>query len=132
MIEKTPFKRFVKRSMILFTALALTCAFIFYWIIPQHYFQFVPFVFLYFFILNLITFSFFTRVNRITYQEFARQFMIITGIKLFGSIIFVFIYLFFRPEHAIPFLVIFIILYFSTLIQGVHDFLRILNQRKPS
>jgi hypothetical protein len=131
MIEKQLLKQFLKRSIILFLLLGVLCSFIFIWIIPHHYFSVIPVIFIYFFFLNVFTFRFLIRIQNLSSQKFTKQFMIFTFIKFFGSLILAFLFLYFDPKHKIPFLVIFIILYFSTLIQGVHDFLKVLNQRNP-
>jgi hypothetical protein len=47
-----------------------------------------------------------------------------------GSLIFAFLFMIFAREHMIPFLVIFIILYFLSLSQVVRDFLGFINQKK--
>jgi len=131
MPEKKLLAQFVKRSVVLFLFLSTLCAVVFLWIIPQHYFSFVPIIFLYFFILNILTFRFLVRVHNLSTQKFANQFMLITALKFFGSLIFAILFILFSSSHTIPFLVIFITLYFSTLIQGVRNFLKVLNQRNP-
>jgi predicted ABC-type exoprotein transport system permease subunit len=131
MFEKQLLKQFLKRSIILFLLLGILCSFIFIWIIPHLYFSIIPIIFVYFFLLNIFTFRFLIKIQSLSTHKFTKQFMIFTFIKFFGSLIFAFLFLYFDPNHKIPFLVIFITLYFSTLIQGVHDFLKVLNQRNP-
>lgn len=131
MIDNNLLKRFYRQSIIIFLILGTICTITFIWIVPQFYFNAVPFIFFYFFLLGYFTFKFLIKIHNLPTQQFTKKFMVFSYIKFFGSIIIAFLFLYFFPSHQIPFLVIFIILYFTTLIQGVRNFLRVLNQRNP-
>lgn len=120
---------FVKRSVIIFVILGLLCAGTFYWLVPEHYFPFVPVIFLYFFIVNYLVFRFLVKSNSLSIHKFSRRFITLTFAKFFGSFLFFAVFLFLNPQRVIPFLVIFITLYFTSLIQEVYDFLRFLKKR---
>lgn len=123
-------KSFTKRQTVLFISLGVLLSAVFYFIIPQYYFAFVPVIFIYFYILNLITFR--VLINAIDYStpKFTSLFTKISMAKFLGSLIFAIIYLAFFEKTRIPFLVIFIILYFLSLIQLVHEFLKFMNKKK--
>lgn len=125
-------KNFVKRLSVRFILLILACAAIFYYFAPQYYFAFAPVVFIYFYIVSIITYSILVRTQNLSSAKFFKSFMLITSVKFFGSILFSVIYLIFSDESRIPFLVIFIILYFLSLFQLVHDFLKFLNKKKST
>lgn len=125
-------KNFVKRLSVRFILLILACAAIFYFFAPQYYFAFAPVVFIYFYIVSIITYSILVRTQNLSSAKFFKSFMLITSVKFFGSILFSVIYLIFSDESRIPFLVIFIILYFLSLFQLVHDFLKFLNKKKST
>ena len=122
-------EKFIIRSAIIFLAWGAICAVVFYWFVPQHYFSFIPFIFLYFFTLNVVIFRFLIKSSEQSIHKFSRRFLIFTFIKFFGSFVFVVLFLFYFPNRALPFLVIFIILYFTSLIQEVYEFLSFLKKR---
>jgi hypothetical protein len=122
-------RQFIIRSLIIFTFWGAVCASVFYWYAPQHYFGFVPAIFIYFFILNIIVFRFLINSSELSIQAFSKRFVILTFVKFFGSFLLVSLFLFYNPTRVVPFLMIFIILYFSSLFQEVHEFLRFLKKR---
>lgn len=122
-------KLFIIRSLIVFLFWGAVCAAVFYWFAPQYYFSSVPLLFLYFFVLNIVVFRFLIKSSELSIQSFSKRFVILTFAKFFGSFILVVIFLIYNQNQVIPFLVIFIILYFSSLFQEVHEFLRFLKKR---
>ena len=129
MEESQVIRRFIKRSVVVFLLWGLVCAATFIWIVPEHYFHFVPVIFLYFFLVNLVVFRFLVKSGALSIHKFSRRFLTLTFAKFFGSFLFVVIFLLLYPNRVIPFLVIFIILYFTSLIQEVYDFLHFLKKR---
>ncbi len=129
MDEAHVIRRFIKRSIVIFLFWGLICAATFIWFVPEHYFHFVPVIFLYFYLINLFVFRFLVKSNNLSIHKFSRRFVSLTFAKFFGSFLFVVIFLLLNPNKLIPFLVIFIILYFSSLIQEVYDFLNFLKKR---
>jgi hypothetical protein len=90
----------------------------------------VPVVFIYFYLLNILTFYILVKSHNLPMGQFSRRFMLISSGKLFSSLIFAITFVILSRENMIPFLVIFIILYFSSLIQLVREFNVYLNQKK--
>lgn len=123
-------KRFVTRLTIIFFVLIVISAVAFKFFIPQHYFSFAPVVFLYFYLINILSFRLLVKSSKLPTAGFSKYFMAITGIKFFGSLVFAFIYMILAKDSIIPFLVIFIILYFLSLIQIVRGFLGFLGEKK--
>ena len=130
MDESTAIKKFVVKQSIIFIVLAIVCAAVFYFFAQQHYFHFVPVIFAYFYVLNLATFYVLIKSSRLSMSEFSIRFMLISSGKFFGSLIFALAFIIFSREHLIPFLVIFIILYISSLFQLVQQFQTFQNQKK--
>jgi hypothetical protein len=123
-------KIFLKKLTLQFLILGLLCAAVFILFVQQHYFSFVPIIFLYFYILNTVVFYILTKSYNLPIIKFTNRFMVITTAKLFSSLVFAVLFMVFAKEHIIPFLVIFIILYFLSLFQLVREFLHFLNQKK--
>lgn len=130
MDNQTAIRVFIKKLLLKFLVAGVICAAVFYFFAQQHYFSFVPVIFLYFFLLNLLVFYILIKSHNLSTLRFSKRFMIVTFIKFFGSLIFAFLFMIFAKEHIIPFLMIFIILYFSSLIQLVREFQVYLNQKK--
>ena len=126
---RTTITRYAIRSAIIIGILGLVCAGLFYWVFPNHYFRLVPAIFIYFYVLSLLLFRYLIKVHDLNMQKFSQRFLIITSVKFFGSIAIVIAFLLLASEHAIPFIVIYIILYFSSLFHEVSSYLRFLNRR---
>ncbi|MFP4555544.1 MAG: hypothetical protein ACLFNU_01625 [Bacteroidales bacterium] len=122
-------KRFISRLTIKYILFIILSAAVFYFIAPQHYFHFAPAVFAYFYILNIIVYVMLVKTHDLSTAKFSRYFMLITALKFFGSLIFAILYMLLSNNNPIPFLMIFIILYFSSLIQVVNDFMGFLNKK---
>lgn len=129
MEKTTAIKLFVKRATIQYMVLALVCAAVFYLFAQQHYFSLVPLIFIYFFTVNLITYTILVKSHDLGTGKFSNRFMVITFIKFLVSLVFAILFMIFLREHIVPFLVIFITLYFLSLIQTVREFLGFLKQK---
>lgn len=116
------------RSALLFFLLAAVCAALFIWIVPQHYFSLIPFLFFYFYLLTNAVFFLLLRAQNLPIIKFNQRFLILTSIKFFGSIIFVAVFLMLAPQHAVAFVMIYITLYFVSLIHEVSSYLRFLKR----
>lgn len=123
---------FTKKNSLTFIALGVLFGAVFYFFLPQYYFTFVPVIFIYFYSINLITFRVLINSVDLPAAKFANLFTKISTIKFLGSLVFAIIYLIFSDKTRIPFLVIFIILYFLSLIQLVHEFLKFMNKKKST
>ncbi len=123
-------KTFIKRLTLKTLIVAAICAAVFYFFAQQYYFHFAPLIFLYFYMVNIIVFSVLIKSHNQSTAKFSRRFLIVTMLKFLGSLIFAVLFMFFAREHMIPFLVIFIILYFLSLSQVVREFLGFVNQKK--
>lgn len=130
MDTSTVLKTFIKRLTLKTLIAGVICAAVFYFFAQQYYFHFAPVVFLYFYLVSIIVFSILIKSHNLNTAKFSRRFLIVTMLKFLGSLIFAFLFMIFAREHMIPFLVIFIILYFLSLSQVVRDFLGFINQKK--
>ena len=125
-------RSFTKNLTIKFVIFSVLCGAIFYFIVPEHYFAFVPIIFVYFYAVSLITYRVLINSHNLSTPKFSKRFLIVTMSKFFGSLIFAVLFLILSERNRIPFLVIFIILYFSSLFQLVHEFLKFINKKKYS
>ncbi|MDY0200294.1 MAG: hypothetical protein WC951_00430 [Bacteroidales bacterium] len=132
MDKSTAIKLFIKKTTIQFMVLALVCAAVFYFFAQQHYFSLVPFIFIYFYTINVVSYTILIKSHDLGTGKFSRRFMVITLIKFLGSLVFVALFIIFMREYVIPFLVIFIILYFLSLFQTVREFLGFIKQKTNS
>lgn len=130
MDDSTALRKFIRKLSIEFILLGIVCAAVFYFFAQQHYFQFAPAIFAYFYLLNLLTFSILVKSHNQSMAAFTKRFMILSMAKFFASLAFATMFIIFAREHTIPFLVIFIILYFLSLFQTVREFQVFLNQKK--
>jgi hypothetical protein len=121
---------FTRNLTIKFVIFSVLTGAIFYFIAPEYYFSFVPIIFIYFYTISLITYRVLINSHNLSTAKFSKRFMIVTMSKFFGSLIFAILFLILSEENRIPFLVIFIILYFSSLFQLVHAFLKFMNKKK--
>lgn len=129
MDEPKAIKRFISRLSVKYILLIILSAAVFYFIAPQHYFHFAPVVFAYFYILNIVVYAILVKAHNLSTARFSKYFMLITVLKFFGSLIFAVLYMLLSKNNPVPFLVIFIILYFLSLIQIVNDFMGFLNKK---
>ncbi|MDD3567072.1 MAG: hypothetical protein PHT92_01605 [Bacteroidales bacterium] len=130
MDDSTALRKFIVKLSIKFILLGIACAAVFYFFAQQHYFNFVPVIFIYFYLLNLLSFYILVKSHNLPMGQFSKRFILISSGKLFSSLIFAITFVILSRENMIPFLVIFIILYFSSLIQLVREFNVYLNQKK--
>ncbi|MDX9769359.1 MAG: hypothetical protein RBT19_03295 [Tenuifilaceae bacterium] len=130
MDDSTALRKYILKLSIKFILFGIACAAVFYFFAQQHYFHFVPVIFIYFYLLNLLTFYILVKSHNLPMGAFSRRFMLISSGKFFGSLVFAVTYIVLARDNIIPFLVIFIILYFSSLIQLVREFNVYLDQKK--
>ncbi|PKP39902.1 MAG: hypothetical protein CVT98_00120 [Bacteroidetes bacterium HGW-Bacteroidetes-15] len=130
MDSSIPIRLFIRNLTIKFLIFSVLCGAIFFFIAPEHYFTFVPIIFIYFYAVSIITYQVLINSHNLSTAKFSKRFMIVTMSKFFGSLIFAILFLILSEENRIPFLVIFIILYFSSLFQLVHEFLKFINKKK--
>jgi len=122
-------KVFSKKLTIKFLLLAAVTAIVFLFFVPQYYFHLLPLVFIYFYVTNYVGYRILVKSHDYPTAKFSRYFMIVTFIKFFGALVFAVLYMIFARESLFPFLVIFIILYFFTLIQLVREFLGFITKK---
>ena len=123
-------RTYIKRLTLIFTVIGALCAVVFYFFAQQHYFSTIPLIFLYFYLINILIFNALIKSYHLNIIRFSNRFMMVTIVKFLLSLIIAVLFMIFVREHIISFLVIFIILYFSSLIQLVHEFQGFINQKK--
>lgn len=123
-------RTYIKRLTLIFTVIAVLCAVVFYFFAQQQYFSMVPLIFLYFYLINVFVFSILIKSYHKSIVKFSNRFMFATMVKFLVSIAIAVLFMIFNREHIIPFLMIFITLYFSSLFQLVREFQGFINQKK--
>jgi hypothetical protein len=121
-VEIKTILKFIKGLTVQYLVLAIICAAVFGYIAPQHYFPMLPVVFIYFYLLNFFSYFILVKTHNLPTIRFSKYFMLLSMVKFFGSLGFVVLYIIFARETLIPFLVIFIILYFHSLFQLVREY----------
>lgn len=110
---KTPYSHFIK-SLILFTLSLVFIAFIILkFFLQTNFSSFIPFVFLFYFVLTAIVHFFLLRAGKKRAQRFIPAFMAATTIKLLASLVFLLLYVLTHREEAIRFIIFFFLLYLS-------------------
>ncbi len=130
MEDRQTIVRYLRKLVLQFLVIGALSYAVLLLLIPQYYFAILPWVLLYFFLLNLISFYLLIKTHNLSTAKFYKYFMLMSVSKLFSSLVFVVVYLIFNREQPIPFLVIFIILYLHSLFQLVREFQRFLLQKK--
>ena len=98
---------------LLILALVLTAAGYgtFFFLIPHAYFPFFPVVPFFLFAVTLIIHVYLVRASKGNVRKFTSRYLGAMALKIFIYIIFMLIFLFLATEHAIPFLISFLVCY---------------------
>lgn len=105
------FKTFFKHLTLFSLILAVLAFVIFKYLIPQFYIRAIPFMFVYFIILTIITFLIYNNVLGKRIGKFAPYLMSISMLKLILSICIVFAYGFLFRATIVQFAISFLLLY---------------------
>ena len=99
-------------------------------IFPGHYFSLFPVLVAVILLLNGLFFYIFFRSVQKPDAQFIRYFIASTGIKTILYIVIIFVYLMVDPQHAIPFSVTLLFLYFLFTAYDLFIMLRVLKRKK--
>ncbi len=98
----------------------------------KYYFSAFPFIVIYFFALTYISHSILVKISNIRFAKFSSLYMLITGIKMFVNIGFLVLYIWLQPKFVFPFLISFLIIYFSyTVFEVVSLLLHFKQKNNP-
>src|ERR1035437_10027956 len=92
------------------------------------YLRIFPFMLLCFFLINILVHYILVKASSKRPEKFSVHFMAAFGLKLLVYILFVGIYLFFRKQNAVPFLITFFILYLLYTILEVFEIVSFLKK----
>jgi hypothetical protein len=109
-----------------------TGMFAFKYYFSQYYFGFFPFLILLFFLINAGFFVFFHRSLRKTPNQFVRNFMASTGIKLVVYFLIILFYIFTSPKTAIPFAITLSIAYIAFTAYDLVVMLSLIKTKKEN
>jgi hypothetical protein len=108
-------RKFIIKTLLLFTGLGAVCTFLFIFFFPSHYTHMVPAIFGYFLVLNIIVFRALVKMQALSFAKFYRNFMVLTLVKLFGSFLVFAVTIYFNKQSAIPIIIVFFTLYATSL-----------------
>jgi len=103
---------------------------LFLFLIPESYFAFFPVVPFFIFAVTATVHFYLVRASNNDARKFTSRYLGAMGVKLFAYIVFLIIFLALVPQHAIPFLISFLVSYavFTTI--EVISILKFLKQPK--
>lgn len=84
---------------------------LFVFLLPESYFTFFPLVPLFLFAVTIITHIYLVRASENNPRKFTARYLGAMGLKIFIYVIFLAIFLIVASEHAIPFLISFLVCY---------------------
>lgn len=108
---KTPYFYFIKLLILLTSSLALVAFFLLKYFFKTGFNSFVPFVFLFYFVLTASVHFFLLKAGKKRIQRFIPAFMAATSIKLLISLAVLLIYVLTHREEAVKFIIFFFLLY---------------------
>jgi len=112
---------FIIKLAKLYLFLGAACGAIFWFGFKSHFSIIIPFLFIYFFVVNVVVFKLSCRIKEQSNAKFYRSFSLITILKFFGSsIVFVFV-IALNKQHTIPLVIVFFCLYVVSLIFEVRE-----------
>lgn len=110
--KKIPIRKFSFR-IIVFSVIMAGLGLLFQWLCPQWATPAMPFIVLFFFVMTLFTMYVILRSeNGQDGKKFVSSYMISRTVKILSCLLFLFLYIFLKPDDAIRFAIAFLIIYF--------------------
>jgi len=116
--------------IILSLALLLSGMIIFRAFFKEYYFWFFPVLILFFFAVNSAFFAFFHRSLKKTHNQFIRNFMASTAVKLVIYFALILVYMLASPKTAIPFAITLSVIYMAYTVYDLLVMLSLIKRRK--
>jgi len=116
--------------IILSLALLISGIFIFRLIFKDYYFWFFPVLILFFFSVNSGFFAFFHKSLKKPNNQFIRNFMASTAVKLVIYFLLILVYMLASPKTAIPFAVTLSVIYIAYTVYDLLVMLSLIKRRK--
>jgi hypothetical protein len=126
----TGFKRFTLQLISITVVITLAGFFILKFVTPEYFFTGFLFVPLVLFVITIGVHRYLIIASQADNRKFTYKFMGATGIKMFVYLIFIAVYLLIDREHAVPFLICFLILYFLYSVFEILTVLKYLKNNK--
>jgi len=122
-------KNYIKRILV-FSSLIFAIAYlIFYFAIPQFYINIFPFLLLFFVSISILAHVILTKAGKEKITRFSTFYIGSITVRLFIYTIFLIIYILADRDHAITFLISFLILYFLFTFFETYSLLKDLKQQ---
>jgi len=110
--KKIPIRKFSFRTIV-FSVVIAGAALLFQWICPKWATPALPFIVLFFFLMTLFTMYVILRSeNGQDGKKFVSSYMISRTVKILSCLLFLFLYIYLKPEDAIRFAIAFLVVYF--------------------
>ena len=118
--KQIPIKKFSFR-IIVFSVIIAALAALFQWIFPDYTSPALPFVVLFFFFITLFTiFIVLRNDNPYNQRQFLSGYMLSRIVKIFSSLLFLTLYMFFNKKDSLRFAIAFLVIYFLFAIFEVY------------
>jgi len=110
--KKIPIRKFSFR-IIVFSVIIAGLSGLFQWLLPQYATPALPFIVLFFFAITLFTMYIVLRnEDGRDGKKFVSAYMLSRTVKLLSCLLFLFLYMFLKPDDAIRFAIAFLVIYF--------------------
>ena len=125
-------KQFILRTLIVILITTALCVSIFKVFFPAKFLIIYFFLPLFFGVINIIIFKSLFKAQDLTLLKFSNRYLLFTTLKLLGSIVFIWGFLFLNKDHAISFLSSFLAVYLIFLTQEIIEILNYFKKNEKS
>lgn len=110
--KKIPIRKFSFR-IIVFSVIIAGLATLFQWLLPQYATPAMPFIVLFFFVITLFTMYIVLRnEDGNNGKKFVSAYMLSRTVKILSCLLFLLLYMLLKPDDAIRFAIVFLVIYF--------------------
>ncbi|MGF7140278.1 hypothetical protein [Roseimarinus sediminis] len=124
------FAKFLK-GLTTFTLIILGVGIIlFLTLFKKHFLIIFPFVLVFYYSSTLLLHRYMLKITRNDVSRFSFKFMMLSFLKMFIYIIFGVLYIIFDEEHAVNFLIVYLVLYVAYAVYEVKSVMKLINESK--
>lgn len=124
------FAKFLK-GLTTFTLIILGVGIIlFLTLFKKHFLIIFPFVLIFYYSSTLLLHRYMLKITRNDVSRFSFKFMMLSFLKMFIYIIFGVLYIIFDEEHAVNFLIVYLVLYVAYAVYEVKSVMKLINESK--
>lgn len=124
------FAKFLK-GLTTFTLIILGVGIVlFLTLFKKHFLIIFPFVLVFYYSSTLLLHRYMLKITRNDVSRFSFKFMMLSFLKMFIYIIFGVLYIIFDEEHAVNFLIVYLVLYVAYAVYEVKSVMKLINESK--